>query len=95
MIGPSGPTHSPEGIEHIIPTSFERPVCHEMKEVSWPPMCDLPPEGTTPLRKAISPGMPDEAEAGSSSTHLRSPGAHHRPQTRTPRRRWSASHADD
>ena len=58
----------PDGIEQIMPASLNTMVSTEINDVSLPVIVDFPPLGITPLRKAMSPGIPDEAQAGSNNT---------------------------
>ena len=48
-----------------MPIHFANIVCFEINEVYFPVNRLLPPLGITPFKKAIKPGIPDEAAAGS------------------------------
>merc|ERR1719247_824318 len=67
-MGPSGPMQMPDGMDATMPTNLANMVLRETKLVFLLVRGDLPPEGSTPFRKAIRPGMPEEAAAGWIST---------------------------
>jgi hypothetical protein len=70
MIGPSGPMQSPDGTEATMPIVLANIVCQLVKDVDFPVIGECPPLGWTPFKKAISPGIPDDAAAGSIRTHM-------------------------
>ena len=49
MIGPSGPTARPDGVDRHVPMSFANSVCTDRKSVVLPVSGDRP-SGMTPFR---------------------------------------------
>jgi hypothetical protein len=52
-----------------MPTVLATIVCQLVKDVVFPVIGECPPLGWTPFKNAISPGIPDDAAAGSMRTH--------------------------